>query len=307
MPPLVACIPNFSEGRSPEVVAAIAQAVRSVPDVYLLDQTMDRDHHRSVLTFVGTGPAVAAAAVAAAREATARIDLRRHDGVHPRIGAIDVLPFVPVHETTMQDCIDLARGVGERLGRELNLPVFLYERAATRPVRVNLEAIRRGGLDGLSRRMASDPDWLPDFGPTQLHPTAGATAVGARPPLIAFNVNLDTPDIAVAKAIAEAVRFSNGGLPAVKAIGVELKSRGLVQVSMNLTNTDITPLSVAFDAVETEARRRGIVIMESELIGLPPAAAMAAVDRQRMKLTGFDASHILEARLASVMMDVASR
>lgn len=301
MDPLVECIPNFSEGRQADTVQALVAAIRAVPDVFLLDEEMDADHHRSVLTFAGVPDAVAEAAFQCTRIATDLIDLRHHQGGHPRIGATDVIPFVPIRDVTMEHCVDVARRLGERIGRELHVPVFFYERAASRPERINLEAIRRGGLEGLAARMGTDSAWVPDFGPSQLHPSAGATVVGARPPLIAYNVNLRTDDIGIAKSIAKTVRFSNGGLPSVKAIGVELAGRRLVQVSMNLTNYEQTPIHVAFEAVRHEAEQRRVEIAGSEVIGLVPQQALIHAAEASLQLEGFDRSQILETRLEMAM------
>ena len=233
---LVECIPNFSEGRDQGTIQALIHAVTSTTGVALLDYSMDADHHRSVLTFCGAPDTAVEAAFRAVRMATELIDLRTHAGVHPRIGASDVVPFIPLKGTTMQDCVQLAKRLGERVGRELGIPVFLYERAAVHADHVPLEAVRRGGLEGLAFRMESDPDWVPDFGPSRLHERAGAIAIGARPPLIAYHVNLRSTDVDQARSIASAVRHSNGGMPQLHAIGVELSSRGMVQVAMNLTD-----------------------------------------------------------------------
>jgi len=294
---LVECVPNFSEGRNAQTVRALVAAVRGVNGTFVLDEEMDHDHHRAVLTFVGHPEAVAEAAFQAVRVASDLIDLRVHEGGHPRVGATDVVPFVPIRGVTMEHCVELARRVGSRIGSELGIPVFLYERAASRPERVSLEAIRRGGLQGLAMRMESDPAWSPDFGPRKLHPTAGATIVGARPPLIAFNVNLQSQDLSLAKAIAKTVRFSGGGLPYVKAIGVELPSRGLVQVSMNLTNFEETPLHVAYEAARREAEQRGVRVCSSELIGLVPQRALIMASEFFLKLERFDPTQVLETRL----------
>ncbi|MGH7229921.1 MAG: glutamate formimidoyltransferase [Nitrospiraceae bacterium] len=301
MESLVECVPNFSEGRNAQTVRALVEAIRAVPDVFLIDEEMDHDHHRSVLTFVGAPEAVAEAAFQATRVATGLIDLRLHLGGHPRVGATDVVPFIPIRGTTMDDCVALARRVGERIGRDLDIPVFLYERAAANPDRANLEVIRKGGLEGLAGRMGADLTWAPDFGPPHLHRTAGATIVGARPPLIAYNVNLQTDDLAVAKAIAKTIRFSSGGLPYLKAIGVELTSRGLVQVSMNLTNFEETPIHVAFEAVMREAASRGVKIAGSEVVGLVPQRALTQVSEFFLKLERFDPTQILEIRLEQVL------
>ena len=294
---IVECVPNFSEGRSRTTVRALVDAVESVPGVWLLDQTMDRDHHRSVLSFAGEPDAVAEAAFRAIRVATDLIDLRKHEGVHPRVGATDVVPFVPVRGATMQDCIRLAKRLGKRVGTELEIPVFLYEQAATHRDHAPLESVRRGGLQGLAFRMASDPDWTPDFGPSQLHKTAGAMVIGARPPLIAFNVNLRSTDLVLARAIAKDIRQSNGGLPHLKAIGVELASRRLVQVAMNLTDYVITPIYVAFEAVRSRAAEQGVEVAGSEVIGLVPQAALVQVAVQSVSLERFDATQVLETRV----------
>jgi glutamate formiminotransferase/glutamate formiminotransferase/formiminotetrahydrofolate cyclodeaminase len=296
---IVECVPNFSEGRNPDIVQALIGLVRSVPGVALLNETMDPDHHRAVLTFAGRPYAVAEVAFQTARVASQLIDLRSHHGEHPRVGAIDVMPFVPIREVSMQDCVQLARMVGQRIGNELKIPVFLYEQAASRPERKNLEWIRKGGVKGLADRIATDPLWAPDFGPKHLHPTAGATVVGARWPLIAFNVNLKSRDLAVAKAIAKAVRQSNGGLPFVKAIGVELKTQGLVQVSMNLTNYVETPLHVVLAVVRREAEARGVEVAGTEIVGLVPEQALIETAQQALHLDQFDGGQVLEARLDS--------
>lgn len=295
---LVECVPNFSEGRNEATVRALVEAVRAVPGAALLDQTMDADHHRAVLTFAGAPEAVAEAAFQAAKTATALIDLRRHRGEHPRVGATDVVPFVPIRGVSMRDCVELAKAVGRRIGVELEIPVFLYEQAAPRPSRARLETIRLGGPAGLAHRMETDPDWVPDFGPRRLHPTAGATVVGARRILVAFNVNLATDDLGIAKAVAKAVRQSSGGLAHVKAIGVPLASRGYVQVAMNLVNIEETPVHVAFEAVRREAERRGVRVAGSELIGLVPRQAVRQAETHGLTLDSFDPSKILETRLA---------
>lgn len=301
MEQLVECVPNFSEGRNRETVEALVAAVKSVPGVFLLDQEMDHDHHRAVLTFAGLPPAVVEAAFRVTRVAKSRIDLRDHHGEHPRVGATDVVPFIPMKGMTMEDCVTLARQVGARIGTELGIPVFLYERAASGEHRRNLENIRKGGLEGLAERMQIDPGWAPDFGPSTLHPTAGATIVGARAPLVAFNVNLQSEDLNAARAIAKKVRFSSGGLPSVKAMGVELTTRRLVQVSMNLTNFEETPMHVAFEAVKREAEKQGLQVLGSEVVGLVPEAALLHAAEHGLRLERFDRSQVLETRLAQVM------
>ncbi|HEY7532547.1 MAG TPA: glutamate formimidoyltransferase, partial [Nitrospiraceae bacterium] len=271
-----------------------------VGGVWLLDHTKDHDHHRAVLTFAGEPEAVAEAAFRAIRVATDLIDLRKHHGEHPRVGATDVVPFVPIQETTMADCVVLARELGRRVGQELDIPVFFYEQAATRRDHASLESVRRGGLEGLAFRMQSDPDWVPDCGPAQLHPTAGALVVGARPPLVAFNVNLRTTNIELAREIAATVRQSNGGVPHLKAIGVALASRKMVQVATNLTDPTITSMHTALEAIRTQAEQRGVEVAGSEVIGLVPQAAVIHAASHALRLEWFDPSQVLETRLALV-------
>jgi glutamate formiminotransferase/glutamate formiminotransferase/formiminotetrahydrofolate cyclodeaminase len=299
---LVECVPNFSEGRKPETIAALVNAIQSVPGVVVLDRQSDADHNRSVLTFIGPPESVAEAAFRAAEEALHRINLTTHRGEHPRVGATDVMPFVPIRGVTMDDCVHLARLVGRRLADELHIPVFLYEHAAKASFRTRIEDIRRGGLDELAERMRMNPEWSPDFGDAKLHRTAGATIVGARRPLIAYNVNLSSNNLDIAKAIALTVRASNGGLPSVKAVGIALKTRGIVQVSMNLTNFEETPVHVAYEAVKAEAAKRGVEVQSSEVIGLIPETAVAKVAGHYLKLENFSMNQILEARMAQVLM-----
>jgi glutamate formiminotransferase len=281
--PLVECVPNFSEGRDPATIAALEAAVRSVRAVRLLDRHSDADHNRTVLTFVGPAGAVAEAAFRSVREAARRIDLRQHRGVHPRIGAADVVPFVPLGDTPMATCIALAEILGARLAAELELPVYLYGEAARTAERRALAAVRRGEYEGLAAAIGSEPARTPDFGPTRLGP-AGAVAVGARGPLIAFNVLLATEDLAVARAVARAVRASSGGLLGVQALGVPCSRPGAVQVTMNLIDTRQTSLPAAFAAVQAAAAAHGVAVLESELVGLvfadailPAAAAAVAL------------------------------
>jgi glutamate formiminotransferase / formiminotetrahydrofolate cyclodeaminase len=298
---IVECVPNFSEGRNRATVQALMDAVESVTGVRVLDHTMDRDHHRSVVTFAGEPEAIVEAAFRTIRVATDLIDLRKHSGVHPRVGATDVVPFVPIRGTTMEDCVQLAIRLGQRVGQELEIPVFLYERAALHRDHAPLESVRRGGLRGLAFRMSSDPDWAPDFGPVRLHRTAGAVVIGARPPLIAFNVNLRSKDLELAQSIAGTIRQSNGGVPHLKAIGVELASRGMVQVAMNLTDYTVTPLHVAFEAVRAQAAAKGVAIAGSEIIGLVPQAAMIHAAADTLLLEAFDPRQVLEARLDAML------
>ena len=272
---IVECVPNFSEGRDRRVVESIANAIASTPAVAVLNVSADADHHRSVITFAGPPDAVAQAAVAGAREAVRRIDLNRHSGVHPRIGAVDVIPFVPVEGVTLGECAGLAEAVGQEMWDRFRVPVYLYEAAARQPERVRLEQVRKLQFEGL-RQSIREPAVRPDIGDAALHPTAGATAVGARKFLIAFNVNLDTFDLDAAKTIARKIRASSGGLPHVKALGLPLASRNQVQVSMNLTDYEVTPLHVVFTAIAREAAALGIAVAGSELIGLIPRRALEA-------------------------------
>lgn len=290
---LVECVPNFSEGRDRDTIAALENAARAVAGVRLLDTHSDVDHHRTVLTLVGPPVAVAAAAFETARVAVARIDLRAHRGVHPRIGAVDVIPFVPLAGTSMATCVALAESLGARLGAELDIPVYLYGVAARRPDRQVLAAIRRGQYEELSASVGVDPLRAPDFGPARLG-AAGAVAVGARGPLIAFNVVLGTADLAVARAIAREVRASSGGLPGVQALGVPLSRPGLVQVTMNLTDPRRTDLFTAFTAVRAAAERRGVAVVESELVGLVPAEAALSAAAHALAIPGLAARQVLE-------------
>jgi len=297
MAEIVECVPNFSEGRRKEVVDAIASAIASVPGVRLLDREMDANHNRSVLTFTGDRKAVAQGAFEGARKAVDLIDMNRHSGEHPRIGALDVLPFIPISGVTMEDCVALAQAVGKRIGDELGVPVYLYEAAATRPDRKDLPNLRKGEYEGLKLEIETNPDRRPDFGPPRMHPTAGATVVGARPILVAWNVVLGTKDVAVAKRIAKAIRESDGGLPAVRAKGFELADRGLVQVSMNMIDFRKTSLVRAFDAIRALAEQEGVPVVESEIVGLVPLDAIAEAAVAHFKLAGFKRDQILETRL----------
>ena len=298
---IVECVPNFSEGRNEDTIEALLSAIRSVSGVVLLDRQSDADHNRTVITFVGAPEAVGEAAFVAAREALQRIDLTTHRGEHPRVGATDVIPFVPIRKVSIEDCVQIAREVGRRLAEELRIPVFLYEHAASAPFRRRIEDIRREGLEGLAERMRMDPRWAPDFGDARLHRTAGATVVGARRPLIAYNVNLASQDLNIAKAIAQTVRESDGGLRSVKAVGIALKSRGMVQVSMNLTNYEETPVHVAFEAVKSEGLKRGVAVHSSEVIGLIPEDAVAQVAGHFLQLEKFETEQVLEARMMQAL------
>lgn len=297
MAEVVECVPNFSEGRRKEVVDAIAKDIASVEGVRLLDQEMDASHNRSVITFVGDRTGVAEAAFRGAQKAVESIDMNHHHGEHPRVGALDVLPFVPIAGVTMDDCVALARSVGKRIADELRVPVYLYEAAATRPDRRGLPDVRRGEYEGLKVEITTNPDRAPDFGPPRLHPTAGACIVGARPVLIAWNVNLRTSDVGIAKRIAKSIRESDGGLPAVRAKGFELADRGLVQVSMNMVDYHKTSLIQAFEAIRALAAKEGVEIAESEIIGLVPLDALVDGATQYFKLARFHREQILETRL----------
>lgn len=302
MSSLVECVPNFSEGRDKTKVDALVEALCSVPGVSLLDRKMDADHNRCVITIAGPKEAVAEAALRGVGKAAELIDLTRHQGAHPRIGAADVVPFVPVEGVSIDDCVELARQVGERIWKEFRIPVYLYEEAATRPDRVNLENIRRGQFEALREEVGTNPDRRPDFGAAQLHPTAGATVVGARKFLIAYNINLNTPDVDIAKRIARAIRFSSGGLRYVKAMGVDLKARGLAQVSINLTDFERTPVFRVFEIVKREAARYGVSIVGSEIVGLVPKKALEQTADFFLQLENFDPQkQVLENRLASVV------
>lgn len=293
---LIECVPNFSEGRDLDVVHGIRDRIAAVAGVSILHVTADASHNRSVITFVAPAEVMPDAAFAAIRAARDRIDLSQHAGVHPRIGAADVVPFIPLDGATMDDCIAIARSVGERVGTELEIPVYLYERAATRPGRRNLADVRRGGFEGLQRSIQTDAAKDPDFGPRHMHPTAGAVAIGARPFLIAFNVYVGGVEaMPAAREIARAVRESSGGLPCVKALALEVDSQA--QVSMNLVDIDRTPLSVAFDAVEREARARGAAVTWSEVIGLVPERVAFEVAARRLRLRDSLAEHVLERRI----------
>jgi glutamate formiminotransferase len=272
--PIVECVPNFSEGRDVSVVARIAEAIASVPGAGVLDQTSDWDHNRSVITFAGEPDAAAEAAFRGIQRAVELIDMRRHRGVHPRIGAADVIPLVPVAGVTLEFCAQLAARLGERVWRELHVPVYLYEAAARRPERVNLANIRRGGFGKLREEVRENPERLPDLGEAALHATAGACVIGARKFLIAFNIHLNTADVEIARGIARKIRASSGGLPAVKALGLFLESRGHAQVSTNLTDFEVTPLCAVVEAVRAEAKRCGVGISRTELIGLIPRRAL---------------------------------
>ena len=299
---LIECVPNFSEGRDRGKIEALAAAMRGVKGAWVLDVHDDADHNRSVITLAGEPEPVAQAALGAVGRAAELIDLRRHRGEHPRIGAVDVLPFVPVEGVTMADCVALAHYAGEQIWARHHIPVYFYEEAAMRPERRRLETVRSGEFEYLRDEVMRNTNRIPDIGGPALHPSAGAVAVGARKFLIAYNINLDRPDVSAAKRIARAIRASGGGLPHVKAIGVELKNRRLAQVSMNLTDFEQTSLRRVFDAVRLEAERDGCAIGGSEIVGLVPRKALAPDDPAYLRLENFSpAQKILETRLEMVM------
>src|SRR4030095_12955951 len=292
---VIECIPNISEGRRADVLSACSDAVQR-HGARLLDVQSDARHTRAVLTFAGDAGQVRAAVLDLFHTAIPLIDLRKHSGEHPRLGAVDVVPFVPIEGATMADCVSLATEVAAEVASRHSLPVYLYEEAARTPARRNLEDIRRGEFEGLAAKMRQ-PEWAPDFGPTGPHASAGASVIGARMPLIAYNINLATNRLEVAKRIAAAVRHSSGGLRYVKAMGIPLPDRGIVQVSMNLTNYEKKPISPWFEMVKREAARDGVAVLESEIVGLIPAGALTGAAAGYMQVEGFNAGQVLEAKL----------
>jgi len=298
--PLVECVPNFSEGLNADTVQRIADAIRSVESTCVLDTHIDPDHNRSVITFVARPDKIVEAALKAVARATQLIDMRQHKGEHPRLGATDVLPFVPVRDVTMAECVQLSHQAGRRIAAELSIPVYFYEQAALRPERKNLEDVRRGALERLREEIATVQAREPDVGPRLTHETAGAIAVGARQFLIAFNVVLNSTDISTARQIAKTIRFRHGGLPFLKALGFQLHSRGLVQVSMNLVNYEVTGMTEAYKAVQREADRLAIDIESVEIVGLVPEAALDRKAPYFSKLVNFSESKILEHQIAQL-------
>ena len=298
MSTLVECVPNFSEGRDKAKVDAIIEAMK-VDGVYLLDREMDADHNRCVITLVGEREPIQEAAIRGVGKAAELIDLNKHQGAHPRMGAADVVPFIPIDGVTIEDCVAMARHVGEQIWKRYQIPVYLYEAAATSPERQNLENIRRGQFEGIRADIATNPARKPDFGEPRVHPTAGATVVGAHKFLIAYNVFLSTPDVDIAKKIAKAVRFSTGGMRFVKGAGFLV--RGMAQVSMNLTDFEQTPIHRVFEMVKREAARYGVIPVSSEIVGLIPKKALEAAAEWFLQVENFDSSLILENRLAAAM------
>jgi glutamate formiminotransferase len=300
---IVECIPNFSEGRDLAIVGAIVEAITSVPSSYLLRSESDGDHNRSVVTFAGEPEAVVEAAVRGVDRAAELIDLTKHSGQHPRMGAADVVPFVPIRGVTMEECAELAREAGRRIWAEVGVPVYLYEQSAFVPEHRNLSDLRRGQFEGIRETIATDPKRAPDIGELRVHPTAGITAVGARNPLVAFNVEIATTDVDVARKIARAIRFSSGGLQHVKALGFTLQSRGVVQVSMNLVDYTRTPIHEAVEMIRSEAAKYGVAVLGSELIGLVPQDALLAAAAFYLGIRDLNPQRVLETRLLEAMAE----
>ncbi|HFU4217525.1 TPA: glutamate formimidoyltransferase [Streptococcus suis] len=297
MAKLVECIPNFSEGRNQEIIDGLVATAKSVPGVTLLDYSSDQSHNRSVFTLVGDEESIQEGAFQLVKYASEKIDMTKHTGEHPRMGATDVLPFVPVKDISMEECVQLAKKVAERINKELAIPVFLYEEAASRPERQNLAKVRKGQFEGMPEKLLEE-DWAPDFGERKIHPTAGVTAVGARMPLVAFNVNLDTDNLEIANKIAKIIRGSGGGYKYCKAIGVMLEGRNVAQVSMNMVNLEKCSLYRTFETIRFEAKRYGVSIIGSEIVGLAPAKALVDVAEYYLQLEEFDYSkQVLENHL----------
>lgn len=293
---IIECVPNFSEGRDLEKIEKIVDSFRGKQGVKLLDYSNDQDHNRCVVTVVGEREPLKAAVIEAIGKAVELIDLTKHEGQHPRMGAVDVVPFIPIRNASMEDCIALSKEVGEEVANLYNLPVFLYEKSASAPHRENLAAIRKGEFEGMEEKI-HEPQWHPDFGPEQRHPTAGTVAVGARMPLVAFNINLNTDRLDIATAIGKRIRHMNGGFRFVKAMGVELSDRGIVQVSINMTDYTRTALYRVFETVKFEAARWGVTIAGSEIIGLVPMAALIDTAEYYLGIEDFSMAQVLESRI----------
>lgn len=294
---LVECVPNFSEGRNREIIEAIVDEVRRTEGVKLLDYSSDADHNRTVVTMVGSPEGVERAAFNLASRASRLIDMSNHSGEHPRMGATDVVPFIPISDVTMEECIEIAQRVGKRIGEELAIPVYLYEDAASTAERKNLADIRKGQYEGFFEKIKK-AEWKPDFGPASMNVKSGCTAVGARVPLVAFNVNLGTGNLEIADSIAKKVRFIGGGLRFVKAMGVKLEDRGIVQVSMNLVNYEKTAVYRAYEMVKMEAKRYGVPVVGSEVIGLVPMKALIDAAEYYLQIENFSMDQILEKRVS---------
>lgn len=292
---LLECIPNISEGRDQEKISSIAEEIKRYKRVKLLDLSSDPDHHRSVFTFIGDPLDVKEAALTMALKAIELIDMRKHKGGHPRLGAVDVVPFVPIQGIEMKEAVQIAREFGKELGTR-GIPIYFYEESASSPERRDLPTIRKGEYEGLKEKL-KDPKWKPDEGPDQFNPKSGATVVGARFPLIAYNINLKTTDLSLAREIAKKVRFKDGGFPNVRAMGVDLKDRGMVQVSMNLTNYRVTNIPEVFEFIKEEAQKRGVEIAESEIVGLIPLAALEGIVQYYLKYPQFSTNQVIEKRL----------
>ncbi|WP_347176160.1 glutamate formimidoyltransferase [Tissierella sp. Yu-01] len=297
MAKLIQCVPNFSEGRNQAILDEILDEIRSVDGVKLLDYSMDKDHNRSVVTFIGSPEGVIDAAFKATKKASEIIDMTTHHGEHPRMGATDVIPLIPISEVSMDDCVEYSKELGARIGNELGISVLLYEKSASALHRENLADVRKGQYEGMKDKLKMD-EWKPDYGPTELNEKAGVTAVGARMPLVAYNINLDTNNLDIAKKIAKAIRAKTGGFTYCKALGIEITERNIVQVSINMIDYTKTPLFRVFDTVEREARRYGVNVIGSEIIGLVPMDALIDSADYYLRLEGFDKSQILEKRMA---------
>lgn len=293
---LVQCVPNFSEGRDKEIIEKIVDEVRRVDEVKLLDYSPDKDHNRTVVTFIGEPEKVLEAAFNTCKKASELIDMTQHTGEHPRMGATDVIPLIPISDITEEEAIEMSKKLGKRIGEELNISVYLYEKSASAPHRENLAKVRKGQYEGMAEKLKEE-EWAPDFGPNELNIKAGVTAVGARMPLVAFNVNLDTDDLSIAKKIGKAVRGSSGGFAYCKALGIEIKERNIVQVSMNMVDYTKTPLYRVFDMIEREANRYGVNVIGSEIVGLVPVNALVDCANYYLKVENFDESQILEKRI----------
>ena len=293
---IIECVPNFSNGRDAKVLESIVEVFRGKQDLKLLDYESDKDHNRSVVTVIGTPEALVPAVVEAVGVATKLIDLTKHEGAHPRMGATDVIPFIPIKNSSMEECIELSKVVGKKIAETYNIPIFLYEKSASSAERENLSNIRKGQFEGMNEKIKL-PEWKPDFGGTEIHPTAGVTAVGCRMPLVAFNVNLGTSNKDIADKIAKKVRYIGGGLRYVKAMGVELTERNIVQVSMNMTDYTKTSLYQAYEMVKMEALRYGVSVVGTEVIGLAPMASLLDVASYYLQIENFDYRQIIESRL----------
>jgi len=284
---IIECVPNFSEGRDKSVIEALVNKAKSVPGAMLLDYSCDADHNRSVFTLIGDPDAIAEISFKLCKLASEKIDMTKHTGEHPRMGATDVIPFIPIRDVCIDECVEISKKVAERIWNELKIPIFLYEDSARLPERKNLATVRKGQFEGMTSKLM-EPEWAPDYGERKIHPTAGITAIGARKPLIAFNVNLNTPDVNIANAIAKTIRSSSGGYKACKGIGIKLEDRNIAQVSMNMVDFETTPLYRVFEAIRFEAERWGVSIIGSEIIGLTPGKALIDCAEYYLKIEDFD-------------------